>query len=543
MRQANVFALPEISEPGWDVCIVGSGPAGVAVASELSGNGLRIVLLESGGHVRQAFADALDQVESVGWPRVEDQWLVRNRIVGGASHTWSGRCVPFDTIDYETRPWVPDSGWPITADEILPYLNRAAPYLGISHGSGYNDEGFWQIVQRRRPLPMFDESRLRSYYWAFSRDPDNPREHMRLGNHLPRWVGDDVTLVTNATVCQIGTNEDATLVQAVEVAAPDGTRFQLGARFLVLCTGGIETPRLLLCSNTTLPAGLGNARDQIGRYLMDHLRGPVASFPLPGTQHLRRQFGHYRTAGRQVFVHGMQMSETIQRDEALLNSTAWLEGRIGPDDPFNAVKRWVRLKPDLPGDAFCVLGNLGLLARGGRDYFIARNGLPRKIERLNLVAMCEQLPDAQSRVTLSNQRDQLGMRRARIDWRVHEQEDRSLRRMTQLVIEEFSRLDLPLPVVEDWIRDGTPLPRDFRDVAHPTGTARMGCNPAYTVVDKNCLVHGMKNLYVAGSAVFPTSSHANPTQMIVALAIRLADELKRITIGKMNIRTDGYASV
>jgi choline dehydrogenase-like flavoprotein len=451
--------------------------------------------------------------------------------------------VPFDAIDYEARLWVPESGWPVTAEEMRPYLDRAAPYLGISLGTGYNDEGFWKIARRRRPMPMFDESRLRSYYWAFSRDPDNAREHMRLGNHLPRWAGDDVTLVTNATVCRIEANEDATLAEAVEIAAPDGARYRLGARFIVLCAGGIETPRLLLCSNTALPAGLGNARGQVGRYLMDHLRGPVASFPLPGTRALRRQFGHYRIAGGQVFVHGMQMSETIQRDEALLNSTAWLEGRISSDDPYYALKRWARLKPELPGDALCLARNLGLLAQGARDYFVSRNGLPRKIERLNLVAMCEQLPDAESRVTLSDQCDRLGLPRARIDWRVHEQEERSLRRITQLVAEEFSRLGLPAPVADDWIRDDAPLPQDFRDVAHPTGTTRMGRDQARAVVDENCHVHGMRNLYVAGSAVFPTSSHANPTQMIVALAIRLADELKGAARWNMNIRTDSTASV
>jgi len=543
MRHADVNALAELSAADWDVCIIGSGPAGAVMAAELSGNGLRIVVLESGGHVRQDFADALDEVESVGWPRVEDQWLVRNRIVGGASHTWSGRCVPFDAIDYEARAWVPHSGWPVTAGEVRPYLDRAAPYLGISFGTGYNDEGFWKIVQRQRPVAMFDEARLRSYYWAFSRDPDNAREHMRLGNHLPRWAGDDVTLVTNATVCEIAANEDATLAEAVEIAAPDGTRYRLAARFIFVCAGGIETPRLLLCSNTSLPAGLGNARDQVGRYLMDHLRGPVASFPLAGTRNLRKQFGHYRTAGGQVFVHGMQMSEAIQRDEALVNTTAWLEGRITPDDPYNALKRWARLKPELPADALNVARNLGLLARGVQDYFIARNGLSRKIERLNLVAMCEQLPDADSRVTLTEQRDRLGVPRARIDWRVHEQEDRSLRRIMGLVAEEFSRLGLPVPVADGWIKDDAPLPADFRDVAHPTGTARMGRDPASSVVDENCLVHGMKNLYVAGSAVFPTSSHANPTQMIVALAIRLADELKCQERKTVNIYATSAASV
>ncbi len=282
--------------------------------------------------------------------------------------------MPFDAIDYEKRPWVPHSGWPLTPESLLPHLIRAAPYLGISLGSGYNDEGFWRIAERPRPVPMFDEAILRSYYWAFSRDPDNPREHMRCSRHLPRWAGDDVTLVTNATVCGIEVNDGSTLVERLEIAAPDGTRHFLGARFVILCAGGIENPRLLLCSNTKIEAGIGNTHGQVGRYLMDHLRGPVASFPLAGTRRLRRQFGHYRVGGGQVFVHGMQLSETLQRVEGLLNATAWLEGRITEDDPYNALKRWARLKPDPPGDAVSVLRNLGLLGRSARDYFLAVMG-------------------------------------------------------------------------------------------------------------------------------------------------------------------------
>lgn len=544
MRQLEVSALAELGTAGCDVCIIGAGPAGIAIASELSGVGLRIVILESGGRERQDFADALDEVENVGWPRIEDQWLVRNRIVGGASHTWSGRCVPFDAIDYVPRHWVPHSGWPITQEEMLPYLDRAAPYLGIDLGSGYNGEQFWRIAARQRPLPMFDKSLLRSYYWTFSRDPDNARDHMRLARHLPRWAGDDVALVTNATVCQIEVNEVATLAERLEVAAPDGTRRYLDAKFVILCAGGIENPRLLLCSRSQVPNGIGNENDQVGRYLMDHLRGPVASFTLAGTRRLRRQLGHYRVASGQVFAHGMQLSEQVQRGEALLNTTAWLEGRIAADDPFNALKRWVRLRPALPRDALSVLGNAGLLALGARDYFVLRNGLPRKLDRLLLMAMCEQLPDPDSRVTLSGQHDRLGLPRARIDWRVHKQEEQSLRRAALAVVREFSRLGLPAPVLEDWVMDERlKLPDDFRDVAHPTGTTRMGRVTKSSVVDDRCRVHGMRNLFVAGSSVFPTSSHANPTQMIVALAIRLADDVKQAARQNVNNRASTAASV
>jgi choline dehydrogenase-like flavoprotein len=119
--------------------------------------------------------------------------------------------------------------------------------------------------------------------------------------------------------------------------------------------------------------------------------------------------------------------------------------------------------------------------------------------------------------------------RARIDWRVHELEADTLRRMAKLVAQEFARLALPLPQLADWVREDAPLPSSFVDVAHPMGTTRMGGDRSTSVIDGHCQVWGTKNLFVAGSSVFPTSSHANPTQMIVALAIRLADRLKRIT--------------
>lgn len=509
----------------WDVCIIGTGPAGATLACELSDTGLRVLLLESGGLVRQPHADALNEVENVGWPRVADQWLVRNRIVGGSSHTWSGRCVPFDDIDFEKRSWVPYSGWPLVSGALTRYLERAESYLGLNAGSGLTSDAFWTLAGRARPIPEFDETRLIPHLWQFSRDHENRREHTRFAHVLTRNLADNVTLLSNATVCDIELNEACSAVRAVQVAAPDGARWRISARQVILCAGGIENPRLLLSADTQLPGGIGNQYGQVGRYLMDHLRGPTASFSLHCTDRLRKQLGHYRVSGGQVFALGLRLSPVLQKQEELLNCSAWLEGNIAADDPWNALKQIA--KGDIRVSTFAAItGNAGLLARGMRDHLVERNGLPRKIDRLNLICMCEQLPDPESQVTLSHERDGLGMRRTRVNWRVHEQEARTMRRMTALIAGQFARLRWPVPQPDAWLATDAPLPQYFQDVAHPTGTTRMGDDLRTSVVDKNCQLHGVSGLYVAGSSVFPTSSHANPTHMIVALALRLADTIR-----------------
>lgn len=520
----NAAVLPLLQ---CDICIVGSGPAGSTIMQELSNSHLQIVLLESGGPERNVEVDALNEIENVGRARADDQWSVRNRVLGGSSHTWGGRCAGFDAIDFEEREWVPYSGWPIGLTEIIPYLDRSAAHLGLVMGSGFSDERFWEIAQRAAPNSEVDSSLLLPFFWQFSRDDAEsyPFEYMRFGRHLPGRLGPNVTLVTGATVLRVLPVEAATSVQGVEFATLDGRKHRIAASTVVLCAGGIENARILLSSDTVAPNGLGNDRDQVGRYLMDHLRGPAAFFKVAASQALQRRFGRYNVKGR-LFRAGLRLSPDVQRKETLLNCSAWLGEILAPDDPWDALRRFAGRTPIFPQDAVSLAKNVPLLLRGVMDYFGARNGFPRKLEELTLDCMCEQVPDRDSRVTLSDRRDRLEMRLPKIDWRSHPDESRTMRRMAELVADELPRIGLPKPILADWIRDKAEIPSTFVDVAHPTGTTRMSADSTKGVVDANCEVHGISGLFVAGSSVFPTGGHCNPTQMIVAMAIRLADHLK-----------------
>jgi choline dehydrogenase-like flavoprotein len=519
-----------------DICIIGSGPAGGTIARELSNCFLQVTVLESGAFERQGHADELNEIESVGRSRIMDQWLVRNRIVGGSSHTWGGRCAPFDEIDLAYRNWIPHSGWPFCVDDLRPYLERSAPYLGLGAGTGFSDDRFWALARQTPPQPKLDPTYLLPFFWQSSRDATNPYDYMRFGQHLVPNLGSNVKLVTNATVLQINVTPCGSAVKSVEFASLDGQRRTLSASGVVICAGGIENARILLCSNSVVASGLGNQNDLVGRFLMDHLRGPVATFDGKPSDALRTRCGMYRiktATGSCRFRQGLRLSPSVQYQEQLLNCSAWVGFDI--DDPWNAVKRLLRGKADLPEDALAIASNAGLLVRDIRDYCILRKGqnrareplrLPGKIERLDLVCMCEQRPTRDSRLTLSEKRDRLGQRLPRIDWRMHEDEHRTIRRMAELVATQFARAGIEPPILEGWVQNGESFPDCFQDVAHPTGTTRMADNPVEGVVDAECQVHGIQGLYVAGSSVFPTSGHCNPTQMIVALAIRLADTLK-----------------
>jgi choline dehydrogenase-like flavoprotein len=512
-----------------DICIVGSGPAGSTIARELDGLDLRVIVVESGGTERSSEVDALNEIENIGRPRVMDQWLVRNRILGGSSHTWTGRCAPFDEIDYENRNWVPHSGWPFGAGELVPFLDRAAPYLGLGIGSGFSDHCFWKLFGRRHFSPAISEDLLHTFFWQFSKDDANSFDYMRFGKSL-RTATLKSNIILNATVTNINTNPEATIVRSLDLRSMDGALRQVKARCIVLCAGGIENARLLLASRNAMSAGLGNQNDQVGRFLMDHPRGRIGVFDVANSEALQQWFGLYNLRGRRGghrFRRGFRLSPDYQRKHKLLNAAVWLNEVVTNDDPWNALSRMLRGRGNIARNALSVGSNLGLVARGLKQFIIEKNGIPRKLDRLELECIVEQQPDPTSRITLSDRRDRLGVPISRIDWKIGEPEERTVRTIGRLVQSEFRRLSLNELHLDNWLTRGEGLPLSFPDIAHPTGTTRMSDSPKTGVVDSTCQVHDVQGLFVAGSSIFPTSGHANPTLMIVATAIRLADLFKK----------------
>lgn len=279
-----------------------------------------------------------------------------------------------------------------------------------------------------------------------------------------------------------------------------GRRLEASAGLFVLATGGIENARLLLASDATQRNGLGNDRDLVGRYFMEHPEGTVGVAMLTGRLDVADQF-----APRDRRIFGVSLSPRIRAQEQLLNAIIELEfgETYRPESALGGTPLAIE-------DAVHRLDHLASRAPTQSTYSLC-------------IARAEQAPNRASRVTLLGERDALGVRRSRVDWRVGEGDHLSLRRTMQRLARELGANRLGRGAV--LLNDERPWQR-LHEANHHMGTTRMGRSPETSVVDPDCRLHGVTNLFVAGSSVFPTVGAANPTLTLVALALRLGDRLR-----------------
>jgi hypothetical protein len=423
------------------VCIVGAGPTGIALASELDA-GTPTIVVESGDVLPTDDTDRLNHGQSVGIPGVGME-SGRSRALGGTSRLWAGQCLPLDPIDFERRGWIADSGWPVSHAEMQPYLARAAGFFEVD-GEPY-DERVW------RPFgltpPAFDPSRLRHLATVYTPQPDLGA---RFGKPFER--SDNVRVLLRATATKLETDESGKTAAALQATGLDGRRVRIRARAFVLCAGAIENARLLLLSD-----GPGNDRDLVGRFFQDHPNAHVATVETASPRALLDRYSLlYRKPLR--YFPKIGVSPELQRDGRLLNGIANLIFDFGDDSGVEAVKRIYRARRD--GRRPAAVGR-DLLRVGRdvpqllRDYRRFRQGLSPAgaPERIVLQVHTEQAPDRGSRVTLGDEVDALGIPVARVDWRIGRQEVDTARALTAAVGEELDRLGLGKVDAADWLAD------------------------------------------------------------------------------------------
>jgi choline dehydrogenase-like flavoprotein len=534
MRIFDLSNLQDNSPIETDLCIVGTGPAGISLANEFTNQNIRVLLLESGGFDQEPSTHSLYDIESIA-PRKIDQKDIRCRVLGGSSRIWTGRCAPFDALDFEERSWIPYSGWPLSLGDLAPYLERAGVNLGL--GPNCYDETLWHHFGVQRPLPPLDPRFLEPKFWQFSRSPRDQKVSTDFGRDILNADSEHIEVLLHANLTHINISADGGRFESADVRTLDGKAALIKSKALVLCCGGIENARLLLASNRSFPKGIGNQNDMVGRFLMDHTDSVIWNLHQNDAHQLLNRFGAYwldSERGRHVFLHGIGLSREVQEKEYLLNCHAYIDqfGALD-DDPWPALRRVgsaLRLRSDSDfsrRDALIVLQNVAAISKGLYRRRVEHRPPLIRTKRYELHCILEQVPDPKSRVTLSEEkRDALGMPLSKIDWKISDSERKTARRMSRLLAKEFARLGLPVPDVPKWLDDQSAWPARCVEKAHPSGTTRMSHNAKDSVVDENCQVHGVKGLFVSGSSVFPTSGAANPTLMIVAMSLRLADWLK-----------------
>jgi choline dehydrogenase-like flavoprotein/predicted dehydrogenase len=553
--------LPDNCDLSTDVCIVGSGPAGLTLALQFIGSSTQICIVESGGLNRVPETDALSAFENVGLSRAPHE-VARCRGFGGTSAIWTGRCGTFDEIDYQHRPWVPYSGWPILPSDLEPYLDQAGVLLGL--GPAVYSDRIWELLGSCDRPPRWDPRNLLPTVWQFSKRADGMADSsessvqlgpgpkgiaalQHAGAPVPTHFGDacralceqahNVRVLLHANATNVQLDSSGARVNWVDVRSLEGRIARVSARTVVLCCGGIDNARLLLSSTSVNPLGVGNEHDVVGRFLMDHAYVPIATYDGIGDQRLRRRLGHRwfdRHGKRHVYQLGLRLNPSEQRQRGLLNSAIHIVEFGEKPSAIGAAGRVARaMRRRRPNelhfdDVRHVLTSPVSLMNGVLDRFLLHRPTLSVPERVEIGCIAEQLPNPQSRVTLSDRRDALGMHQAKIDWRASELEFQTICAMQSIVTSEIARLGYRAPASRPWAAEGyEKFSSSIHDFAHPVGTTRMSADPRKGVVDANCRVHGVEGLYVAGSSVFSTSGYTNPTLMIVALSLRLADHIKQ----------------
>ena len=515
-----------------DVCVVGGGAAGVALARKLINQGHDVCLLEAGGMDFDQATQDLCIGKNIGMEYYELDHS-RLRFFGGTTNIWGGRCVPLDRIDFEKREWVPHSGWPITLDDLEPYYRIAHQSLELDE---YDySESMWQKLQLA-PIE-FGPEEITHRFWRF----DRMKERFNSKQVDDLIAAPNARIVLHANVVQIQVGESAREVQQLVVKSLQGRQAAIRARHFVLACGAIENARLLLLSDTVEKNGIGNSGDQVGRYFMEHPHGRIAHIQTNDPAGIWAQYGkRYPKSGSPV-APALVSTEALQQKMGILNSAATFKIQRKPELGLGlGSKVYLNLKHDL--NASKSNRQIWHFYRGLLDWLqkhlsmtLVRSIVKARNMELYLMARAEQSPNPDSRVTLSSQIDELGCRQADLDWQMTELDKHSALELARAVGREFTRLGLGTLTSMPWLEDSTAAwPVDPTVGNHPIGgyhhmgTTRMSDSATTGVVDANCTVHGYGNLHIAGSSVFTTGGWANPTLTILALSHRLADHLDRL---------------
>lgn len=517
----------------YDVCIIGAGIAGLILADQLSEK-FNIAIIESGDFSINKRSQELNKIVISGYP-VRRNHQSRVRQFGGTCNIWAGRSLILNAIDLQPREWIKDSGWPISQEELHRWYSLLPQRYGLCNFE-YFDEDKYNDFDDQLYKSIFSKGEFSNIKACWSKRVPRFGRNSRLFRNLEG--NNNITLFKNATVEKLVDVGD--LIQKCSILIDKNTTIEILAEKFILCTGGLENARILLSSKDQYHAGIGNLFGNVGRYYMDHPTHVRKNIKLRSKIYNSSVFLKILRSGR--IKNGVRFTDSFQRDNNLTNNYIELSPQF-PESYEASFSSMVRAAKIIMGrneasknklsfrdikfgkilDIIYLLSPSEVLPHNlSRLYYQYKKFLNRPInsEALVLSHHLEQTPNRCSRLTLSHERNFLGINNIDLDWRIN-----SIELQTANLLEEKL---IHILKDENWIDQSvTHKPvENFNDASHHMGTTRMAFKPENGVVDYNCKIFSLKNLYIAGSSVFPTSGNANPTYTIAALALRLAAHLK-----------------
>jgi choline dehydrogenase-like flavoprotein len=533
----------QVSGRLWDVCIVGSGPVGMSLALEFERLGRDVLLLEA-GKMEPDESLAEDTRAHIRDPqRHVPMEIAVCRAFGGTSWLWGGRCVPYDDVDFVSRPFVPHSDWPVTHDEIKPWYAPTAAYMLC--GSG-------EFERAPVHLPAMQNVSASS----LERWSAPARIVLKYRASFER--SSRISVCVKSPVVELDFDPQGTRLDQIVIIVDGGRKAYVKAKSFILATGGVETTRLLLAAQRSSPTHFGGKEGPLGRYYMGHISGKIADivfknpaavadldFELDQSVYVRRRF---------VLTKEAQLAHKVQ------NTVFWPDNAPFYDPEHrSAVLSAVFLALAMPpvgrrlaseGIRLAHIGSkprrygahIANLVFGGprgiksiaqilKDRFLSDPRKPgflvtNSAGKYALHYHAEQQPNPESRIRLSGETDRYGLPRVDIDIRFVEAD-------VQSVVVSHEVLDSALQAAGIGRLEYRYAKTELRDRVwaqaadgyHQAGTTRMSVQPCDGVVDPNLKVHGLANLYIASSSVFPSAGQANSTFLAVALGLRLAHHL------------------
>lgn len=469
-----IFSLPELnSDHNYDVCIIGSGPAGMTLAMKLHEAGKDVLILEGGGNKFSAESQSVYSGEVIG-DDYYDLAAARLRFLGGSSNHWAGWCRPLDVNDFKKRDGFSETGWPIKKADLDPYLKPAMEILELD--GSFTDDPLQYGVRRIRFLNSSPPVRFGEKYQG----EFNTSSRLSLCLHA------------NLT----GLNTDGERVTSAQVRDFDDNATTIKAGVFVMACGGIENNRLLLHFNSENSGNLIRRSESLGRYWMEH---------------------HYSSPGVVLMTERPDERITFALDASTQAKLGVFNCRLRVQ-PIPKRGSWAR---EVASDLACHAPSIG-------EWFFDMMG--RNLYCFSQIqASWEQEPRAENRIELSKQeRDIFGIPAPVLHWRRSPNDKATLKKSVVKFGEYLARSGRGRLRMEPWLNEGAPDPRDgLLGGWHHMGGTRMSVRSGDGIVDSDLRVWGQDNLYIAGSSVFPTGGQANPTFTIVQLSLRLADHLSQ----------------